>query len=203
MQDKLNKLFKLIYNVLKLNALFILLSISGLIVFGVGPAILSVIEVHRFYIQKNRRLSIKQIYQEHFLKQLKDGNILFYSWFLGLLVFGYNLYLGLQIQHIFVIFVVLFLVFILLFWLVFFYYLFEIKAKYEINIVDNYKLAFYSFTYALSPVVKLIILTVLVWLISYYYKGWLLFLTFGILFVFSHKILRPILEEIEWSLQGE
>lgn len=203
MDKKINKLFQSVYRMIKVNALFVLLSLSGLVVFGVGPALISVKEVNSFYFEKNEKLTLDTLYREHFFTNFIKGNILFYAWFFIMTLICYNIFLGVQVKSIVMLGIVLFLIVLCAFVMVFGYFLFEIASKYDISIKDNFKLSLFKLLSSLVTTVKLLVITVFVVYISTLYKGLFLFLTFGGLIYISSKILAPTMISIDQDLHHE
>ncbi|HEP2645517.1 TPA: YesL family protein [Streptococcus pyogenes] len=170
----------LIWKMIQLTLIFHLLSLAGLIVFGVGPAWQTIVTLFLKTPQEENHYSLKravQLWKSYF----KEANLRFGLFALTFLFLTFNLHWAVQFPSLFW-FTVSFLIVIAMVWLTITYlYMVFYAVSYEINLWNNMKLAFISVF--LSFKFFLLMLSVLlgITLMTWQYKGLYLFLTFGAL----------------------
>ncbi|HER9585818.1 TPA: YesL family protein [Streptococcus pyogenes] len=171
----------LIWKMIQLTLIFHLLSLAGLIVFGVGPAWQTIVTLFLKTPQEENHYSLKravQLWKSYF----KEANLRFGLFALTFLFLTFNLHWAVQFPSLFW-FTVSFLIVIAMVWLTMTYlYMVFYAVSYEINLWNNMKLAFISSVF-LSFKSFLLMLSVLlgITLMTWQYKGLYLFLTFGTL----------------------
>lgn len=170
----------LIWKMIQLTLIFHLLSLAGLIVFGVGPAWQTIVTLFLKTPQEENHYSLKravQLWKSYF----KEANLRFGLFALTFLFLTFNLHWAVQFPSLFW-FTVSFLIVIAMVWLTMTYlYMVFYAVSYEINLWNNMKLA--SISVFLSFKSFLLMLSVLlgITLVTWQYKGLYLFLTFGAL----------------------
>lgn len=196
MEGFVSKAISLVYQSLKMNLLFIFLSLSGLLVLGVGPAWLTVKELNYYHDQDNFKMSWNLIFKQ-FKKNFLKGNVLFYTCSLAIGLLAYNIFLGVQVENIWMMTLVIFLLFMVIFLISYTFYVFEIASIYEASYKDIHKLAFAMLFLDYFKTLGLIVLIIAISIVSYIYKGLFVLLTFGLLITVPSLITKRLIYIIE------
>ncbi|MGT2933126.1 YesL family protein [Streptococcus catagoni] len=185
----IEKLCNGVWKMIQLTLIFHLLTICGGIVFGLGPAWQTLINLQTQWDQKDAKRDMKTIFsiwKANFLK----ANYIFFSFFLLLGFLSYNLYLALQIKEIFFLALTFLLVVAILLSYLLYIYMTFYNCFYEISLWNNAKLSFMSLFLSGKALLTQIILTVAVWGITWQYKGLYLFISFGLLAIMMDKLTK-------------
>ncbi|HES0627410.1 TPA: YesL family protein [Streptococcus pyogenes] len=170
----------LIWKMIQLTLIFHLLSLAGLIVFGVGPAWQTIVTLFLKTPQEENHYSLKravQLWKSYF----KEANLRFGLFALTFLFLTFNLHWAVQFPSLFW-FTVSFLIVIAMVWLTMTYlYMVFYAASYEINLWNNMKLAFISVFLSFKSFLLMLSVLLGITLVTWQYKGLYLFLTFGAL----------------------
>ncbi|EPZ50233.1 TPA: YesL family protein [Streptococcus pyogenes] len=170
----------LIWKMIQLTLIFHLLSLAGLIVFGVGPAWQTIVTLFLKTPQEENHYSLKravQLWKSYF----KEANLRFGLFALTFLFLTFNLHWAVQFPSLFW-FTVSFLIVIAMVWLTMTYlYMVFYAVSYEINLWDNMKLAFISVFLSFKSFLLMLSVLLGITLMTWQYKGLYLFLTFGAL----------------------
>ncbi|HEQ2962670.1 TPA: YesL family protein [Streptococcus pyogenes] len=170
----------LIWKMIQLTLIFHLLSLAGLIVFGVGPAWQTIVILFLKTPQEENHYSLKravQLWKSYF----KEANLRFGLFALTFLFLTFNLHWAVQFPSLFW-FTVSFLIVIAMVWLTMTYlYMFFYAVSYEINLWNNMKLAFISVFLSFKSFLLMLSVLLGITLVTWQYKGLYLFLTFGAL----------------------
>ncbi|HEP1419119.1 TPA: YesL family protein [Streptococcus pyogenes] len=170
----------LIWKMIQLTLIFHLLSLAGLIVFGVGPAWQTIVTLFLKTPQEENHYSLKravQLWKSYF----KEANLRFGLFALTFLFLTFNLHLAVQFPSLFW-FTVSFLIVIAMVWLTMTYlYMVFYAVSYEINLWNNMKLAFISVFLSFKSFLLMLSVLLGITLVTWQYKGLYLFLTFGAL----------------------
>lgn len=170
----------LIWKMIQLTLIFHLLSLAGLIVFGVGPAWQTIVTLFLKTPQEENHYSLKravQLWKSYF----KEANLRFGLFALTFLFLTFNLHWAVQFQSLFW-FTVSFLIVIAMVWLTMTYvYMGFYAVSYEINLWNNMKLAFISVFLSFKSFLLMLSVLLGIILVTWQYKGLYLFLTFGAL----------------------
>ncbi|HEQ1375016.1 hypothetical membrane spanning protein [Streptococcus pyogenes] len=170
----------LIWKMIQLTLIFHLLSLAGLIVFGVGPAWQTIVTLFLKTPQEENHYSLKravQLWKSYF----KEANLRFGLFALTFLFLTFNLHWAVQFPSLFW-FTVSFLIVIAMVWLTMTYlYMFFYAVSYEINLWNNMKLAFISVFLSFKSFLLMLSVLLGITLVTWQYKGLYLFLTFGAL----------------------
>ncbi|VHM02013.1 YesL family protein [Streptococcus pyogenes] len=170
----------LIWKMIQLTLIFHLLSLAGLIVFGVGPAWQTIVILFLKTPQEENHYSLKravQLWKSYF----KEANLRFGLFALTFLFLTFNLHWAVQFQSLFW-FTVSFLILIAMVWLTMTYvYMGFYAVSYEINLWNNMKLAFISVFLSFKSFLLMLSVLLGITLVTWQYKGLYLFLTFGAL----------------------
>ncbi|HHK0193818.1 TPA: YesL family protein [Streptococcus pyogenes] len=170
----------LIWKMIQLTLIFHLLSLAGLIVFGVGPAWQTIVTLFLKTPQEENHYSLKravQLWKSYF----KEANLRFGLFVLTFLFLTFNLHWAVQFPSLFW-FTVSFLIVIAMVWLTMTYlYMVFYAVSYEINLWNNMKLAFISVFLSFKSFLLMLSVLLVITLVTWQYKGLYLFLTFGAL----------------------
>lgn len=170
----------LIWKMIQLTLIFHLLSLAGLIVFGVGPAWQTIVTLFLKTPQEENHYSLKravQLWKSYF----KEANLRFGLFALTFLFLTFNLHWAVQFPSLFW-FTVSFLIVIAMVWLTMTYlYMVFYAVSYEINLWNNMKLAFISVFLSFKSFLLMLSVLLGITLVTWQYKGLYLFLTFGAL----------------------
>lgn len=170
----------LIWKMIQLTLIFHLLSLAGLIVFGVGPAWQTIVTLFLKTPQEENHYSLKravQLWKSYF----KEANLRFGLFALTFLFLTFNLHWAVQFPSLFW-FTVSFLIVIAMVWLTMTYlYMVFYAVSYEINLWNNMKLAFISVFLSFKSFLLMLSVLLGITLVNWQYKGLYLFLTFGAL----------------------
>ncbi|HEP6147543.1 TPA: YesL family protein [Streptococcus pyogenes] len=170
----------LIWKMIQLTLIFHLLSLAGLIVFGVGPAWQTIVTLFLKTPQEENHYSLKravQLWKSYF----KEANLRFDLFALTFLFLTFNLHWAVQFPSLFW-FTVSFLIVIAMVWLTMTYlYMVFYAVSYEINLWNNMKLAFISVFLSFKSFLLMLSVLLGITLVTWQYKGLYLFLTFGAL----------------------
>ncbi|HEP1261658.1 TPA: YesL family protein [Streptococcus pyogenes] len=170
----------LIWKMIQLTLIFHLLSLAGLIVFGVGPAWQTIVTLFLKTPQEENHYSLKravQLWKSYF----KEANLRFGLFALTFLFLTFNLHWAVQFPSLFW-FTVSFLIVIAMVWLTMTYlYMVFYAVSYEINLWNNMKLAFISVFLSFKSFLLMLSVLLGITLVTWQYKSLYLFLTFGAL----------------------
>ncbi|HEP1275658.1 TPA: YesL family protein [Streptococcus pyogenes] len=170
----------LIWKMIQLTLIFHLLSLAGLIVFGVGPAWQTIVTLFLKTPQEENHYSLKravQLWKSYF----KEANLRFGLFALTFLFLTFNLHWAVQFPSLFW-FTVSFLIVIAMVWLTMTHlYMVFYAVSYEINLWNNMKLAFISVFLSFKSFLLMLSVLLGIILVTWQYKGLYLFLTFGAL----------------------
>ncbi|AIM24589.1 YesL family protein [Melissococcus plutonius] len=181
----LENVFIKIWVIIKLNLIFWLFSFSGLLVFGIGPALKTINELFINYKFNDKEITLNtswSIYKKNLLR----GNSLFYTFLLASSFIIYNLFLSVQIQRLSFLIINFLLLFALLFIFTIFQYTLLLDSYYEISFCLLLKLAIISTFANFSAFFKLILGTGIIFFITWRYKGFILFCSIAMIQIWSY-----------------
>ena len=178
-------------------AYFWLLTLAGGVIFGVAPAsatIMSLYAEHGYSYRSYRFKETWSLYKNSFIK----SNLTFYTFLIFGLVLVYGLYLMVQlpnqtILHLAATFLNLFILA-----MVFLAYTVSLKLQvyFDLSYQNTLKLAFIGIFMSLSAVVKVLLGSVLLGVITYYMPALFFFVGIGMWHFFISDILEPVYESI-------
>ena len=185
-------------------AYFWLLTLAGGMVFGVAPAsatIMSLYAEHGYSYRSYRFKETWYLYKNNLIK----SNLTFYTFLIFGLVLVYGLYLMVQlpnqtILHLAVTFLNLFILA-----MVFLAYTVSLKLQvyFDMSYQNTLKLAFIGIFMSLSAVVKVLLGSVLLGVITYYMPALFFFVGIGIWHFFISDILEPVYESIHEKMANK
>lgn len=186
------------------SASFWLLTLAGGVIFGVAPAsatIMSLYAEHGYSYRSYRFKETWSLYKNNFIK----SNLTFYTFLIFGLVLVYGLYLMVQlpnqtILHLAATFLNLFILA-----MVFLAYTVSLKLQvyFDLSYQNTLKLAFIGIFMSLSAVVKVLLGSVLLGVISYYMPALFFFVGIGMWHFFISDILEPVYESIHEKMASK
>lgn len=185
-------------------AYFWLLTLAGGVIFGVAPAsatIMSLYAEHGYSYRSYRFKETWSLYKNNFIK----SNLTFYTFLIFGLVLVYGLYLMVQlpnqtILHLAATFLNLFILA-----MVFLAYTVSLKLQvyFDLSYQNTLKLAFIGIFMNLSAVVKVLLGSVLLGVITYYMPALFFFVGIGMWHFFISDILEPVYESIHEKMASK
>ena len=185
-------------------AYFWLLTLAGGVIFGVAPAsatIMSLYAEHGYSYRSYRFKETWSLYKNNFIK----SNLTFYTFLIFGLVLVYGLYLIVQlpnqtILHLAATFLNLFILA-----MVFLAYTVSLKLQvyFDLSYQNTLKLAFIGIFMSLSAVVKVLLGSVLLGVITYYMPALFFFVGIGMWHFFISDLLEPVYENIHEKLASK
>ena len=185
-------------------AYFWLLTLAGGVIFGVAPAsatIMSLYAEHGYSYRSYRFKETWSLYKNNFIK----SNLTFYTFLIFGLVLVYGLYLMVQlpnqtILHLAATFLNLFILA-----MVFLAYTVSLKLQvyFDLSYQNTLKLAFIGIFMSLSAVVKVLLGSVLLEVITYYMPALFFFVGIGMWHFFISDILEPVYESIHEKMASK
>ena len=185
-------------------AYFWLLTLAGGVIFGVAPAsatIMSLYAEHGYSYRSYRFKETWSLYKNNFIK----SNLTFYTFLIFGLVLVYGLYLMVQlpnqtILHLAATFLNLFILA-----MVFLAYTVSLKLQvyFDLSCQNTLKLAFIGIFMSLSAVVKVLLGSVLLGVITYYMPALFFFVGIGMWHFFISDILEPVYESIHEKMASK
>ena len=186
------------------SAYFWLLTLAGGVIFGVAPAsatIMSLYAEHGYSYRSYRFKETWYLYKNNLIK----SNLTFYTFLIFGLVLVYGLYLMVQlpnqtILHLAVTFLNLFILA-----MVFLAYTVSLKLQvyFDLSYQNTLKLAFIGIFMSLSAVVKVLLGSVLLGVITYYMPALFFFVGIGMWHFFISDILEPVYESIHEKMASK
>jgi len=198
----IQRLFYFTWSVIKLNIFFIIFSLAGGIVLGVGPAwqVLSdLVQEHGIDYEKMTFKKAWELWKTTF----KTSNMHFWLFAAVASFLGYNLYLSAQLMGGFWLFVDFLLMFVLLILSVLYFYMVLYTSSYDISLVDLVKLSFISIFLNFWVFVKVLFGVVSLLLLTWHFKGLVLFATFSLLMMWGNMITRKNRQFVNGKLEND
>ena len=185
-------------------AYFWLLTLAGGVIFGVAPAsatIMSLYAEHGYSYRSYRFKETWYLYKNNLIK----SNLTFYTFLIFGLILVYGLYLMVQlpnqtILHLAATFLNLFILS-----MVFLAYTVSLKLQvyFDLSYQNTLKLAFIGIFMSLSAVVKVLLGSILLGVITYYMPALFFFVGIGMWHFFISDILEPVYESIHEKMASK
>lgn len=187
-------LFTKIYISMLISGIFILLSLSGGLIFGMGPAGMTVMSLIEAYGDDYKSYGLREAW-DLFKTNFRKGNQVFLSFLTLYLLLTYGIYLMVQLPQqslLYIIVGLMDLIFLLVLPFVYALYL-KIQVHFELSYQNSIKLAFITLFLAPASVIfKLILGTALLLVISWYAPALGFFVLIGMWHFFTNDALEPI-----------
>ena len=185
-------------------AYFWLLTLAGGMVFGVAPAsatIMSLYAEHGYSYRSYRFKETWSLYKNNFIK----SNLTFYTFLIFGLVLVYGLYLMVQLPNQTILHLAA--TFLNLFFLAMVFLAYTVSLKLQVYFDMSYqntlKLAFIGIFMSLSAVIKVLLGSVLLGVITYYMPALFFFVGIGMWHFFISDILEPVYESIHEKMASK
>ncbi|AVL00731.1 DUF624 domain-containing protein [Pediococcus inopinatus] len=164
------------YVLIKLSLLFWAYAFSGLLIFGIGPALLTIAELYQQHQWSYEKIKFKAGWQL-FKRNFKFGNLYFYLLATVLTGLGINLFLSVQTPGLAFLVTDFVIMFVICLVLSMFHYGLLLNANYEVNLRTTLKLSFIQFFNNFLDVIKLLAGFIAILIITYKFPGLILFAT--------------------------
>lgn len=192
----LEEFFIRIWVVVKLTLIFWLLALSRLLVLGIGPAFKVVTELYLEHGFEYKSISVKQAYQV-FKRDFLRANLIFWFYTALSLLLAYNLYLSVQIQGLMFIVIDFILFFGITYLMTAFEYSMIFDSQFDIGFGNLLKMSFISNFISFKTYLKLLFGIVVICVLTWRFKGLILFGLIGLLQVYSLSVTK------DWRLKIE
>ncbi|MHC5373393.1 YesL family protein [Enterococcus sp. LJL120] len=180
----IQRLFYVLWMIIKLNLYFILFSLMGGILLGVGPAFQTMNDLLAEHGLNYQEITFKK-FLAGWKMNFKRGNQHFLLFFGIISLLSYNLYLSVQIQGLVWLVIDFALFFTILLVSVLFIYVTLYQTSYDISLLNVVKLAFVSVFLNFGTFLKILFGVVSILFITWLFKGLVLFATFALLIIWS------------------
>ena len=185
-------------------AYFWLLTLAGGVIFGVAPAsatIMSLYAEHGYSYRSYRFKETWSLYKNNFIK----SNLTFYTFLIFGLVLVYGLYLMVQLPNQTIIHLAATFLNLFILAMVFLAYTVSLKLQvyFDLSYQNTLKLAFIGIFMSLSAVVKVLLGSVLLGVITYYMPALFFFVGIGMWHFFISDILEPVYESIHEKMASK
>ncbi|KAF1303186.1 YesL family protein [Enterococcus sp. JM9B] len=197
----IQRLFYLSWTVIKLNLIFVLLTVMGGVVFGIGPAFQTINDLLEEARIDYQEITFKKAF-EHWKRNFKKGNRDFLVMATALFIIGYNLFLAVQLTGILWLLIAFLLFSVLLLLSVMYLYMIFYETSYSIGFFDLMKLAFISVFLNFGVFLRVIFGIGSVVILSWYFKGLLLFATFALILMWCGYTTRKNRSLVDGKLEA-
>ena len=186
------------------SAYFWLLTLAGGVIFGVAPAsatIMSLYAEHGYSYRSYRFKETWSLYKNNFIK----SNLTFYTFLIFGLVLVYGLYLMVQLPNQTILHLAATSLNLFILAMVFLAYTVSLKLQvyFDLSYQNTLKLAFIGIFMSLSAVVKVLLGSVLLGVITYYMPALFFFVGIGMWHFFISDILEPVYESIHEKMASK
>lgn len=195
----IQRLFYILWAIIKLNLYILVFTLAGGIVLGMGPAFQSANDVLLTSGMDYQNITFGKM-AEQFKANFKRSNGIFWIFAALLGIVAYNLFLASQIKGLlwFILSFVLFFAILLL--LVVYLYAVQYETTYDISIGNLLKLAFISVFLNFGTFLKVLFGVISILVVTWFFKGLLLFATFSLFLVWSGYATKNIRQLVEGKL---
>ena len=184
----LETFFIRIWVIVKLTLFFWILTATGLIVAGIGPALKVITILYLSYDFDYKSITLREAF------------LIFWIYTAILILLSYNLYLSVQISGLLFLVVDFILFFALIFVIIAFEYALLIDSQFEISIKNLIGLSFISNFVNFMTYLKLLVGLVLILALTYQFKGLILFGMIGLLQVYCVAVTKDWRNHVEEQL---
>lgn len=195
----IQRLFYILWAIIKLNLYILVFTLAGGIVLGMGPAFQSANDVLLTSGMDYQNITFGNM-AERFKANFKRSNGIFWIFAALLGIVAYNLFLASQIKGLlwFILSFVLFFAILLL--LVVYLYAVQYETTYDISIGNLLKLAFISVFLNFGTFLKVLFGVISILVVTWFFKGLLLFAAFSLFLVWSGYATKNIRQLVEGKL---
>ncbi|WP_312093030.1 DUF624 domain-containing protein [Niallia sp.] len=195
----LTTFFNRFYVVLKLNLYFWLLTIMGGVIFGIGPAFLTIVKLFQAFRWEYQELTWGNVFST-FKSSYKRGNFFFGGFLLLGVILSYNLYFSLQINHLIFLIIDFLLIFALFLMAISFLFMLFIESQYEATIKNVWKLSLLLFFMDFWTLLKLGGVLVAVSILTFYNPALILFGSISLFIILASFISNKLFTKLNEKL---
>ena len=196
----IQRLFYLSWTVIKLNLLFVLFSLAGGIIFGVGPALQMMTDFILEEGMNYQAITVKRAF-ESWKSHFKRSNCYFLLFLFTLGFVFYNIYLAVQFTGIMWLIITFILFFVSLILVIFYIYMLLYGGSYFISTIDLMKLSFISIFLNLGVFFKVLFGVISIVALTWKMKGLLLFASFALIMMWCAYVTRKNRQFIDGKLE--
>lgn len=195
----IQRFFYVTWTIIKLNLLFIVGSLAGGIVLGIGPSFQTLNDLLQTHGIDYQELTVRAFF-EQWKKNWVRGNQVFWIFALAWSFVGYNLYLSTQLLGLLWLMIDFILLIILMLLFVFYIYCIQYETNYETSLKEIIKLAFISLFLGGLSLVKMLFGLVSIVGLTWYFKGLFLFASFSLILIFAGYATKEVRELVDRKL---
>lgn len=195
----LQRLFYVSWTIIKLNLFFVAGTFMGLIILGVGPSFQTMNDMIMEYGIDYTKMTWKKFF-EGWKLNFKRGNIFFWIFLSSLLMLLYSLYISAQLQGLIWMIIDFILIFASIALVEFYIYLINYQTSYDASIFDIIKLSFVSLFFNFGTFIKLFFGIGSILVLTWYFKGLILFATFSLILIFAGYATKENRELVDGKL---
>lgn len=195
----IQRFFYVTWTIIKLNLLFIVGSLAGGIVLGIGPSFQTLNDLLQTHGIDYQELTVRAFF-EQWKKNWVRGNQVFWIFVLAWSFVGYNLYLSTQLLGLLWLMIDFILLIILMLLFVFYIYCIQYETNYETSLKEIIKLAFISLFLGGLSLVKMLFGLVSIVGLTWYFKGLFLFASFSLILIFAGYATKEVRELVDRKL---
>lgn len=192
--------FYFIWTIIKLNMFFLLFSLMGGILLGIGPSFQTMVDLLSEYGLDYQNMTISNYYI-NWKYNFRRSNLHFFIMEMLTILVVYNLFLSTQMKGLVWFIADIIMVFILLLIMVMYLYLVQYESKYDISTINLFKLSFISVFFNFFGFLKIILGIITIIFITWNFKGLLLFATFALIAIWSEFSTKEKREIISRKLE--
>lgn len=192
----IQRLFYVTWTIIKLNLFFVLGSLAGLGIFGIGPAFQATNDLLMAHGIDYEAITIRAFFKA-WQANFKRSNYFFIVFLLSGGLLGYNLYLAVQFTGLVWMVVTFFLVFALLLLSIAYLYGVFYETKYEMTLHHLFKLALISVFLNFGQLLKILFGIASIFLLTWYFKGLFLFATFSLILIFTGYATKDVRQLVD------
>lgn len=197
----IQRLFYVAWSMIKLNFYFLVCTVIGGVVLGIGPAFQALSDLLNEYGMDYPSLTFKRFFSR-FKANFVLGNQCYWITVLFTSILAYNLYLSIQLQGLFWFILALSLTVMLLLVNVTYLYMTLYQSTYEISFFQLVKLSVISVFYHFLTFIKVVIGLISIAILTWYFKGLALFLSVTLVAVWSGFATKDIRQIIDRKLDS-
>lgn len=197
-------LFTKIYISMLISGIFLLLSLSGGLIFGIGPAGMTVMSLIEAYGDDYKSYSLREAWGL-FKTNFQQGNKVFLTFLAFYAFLTYGVYLMVQLpqqSYLYIVIGLIDLIFLLILPFIYALYL-KIQVHFDLSYQNSLKLSFITlFMAPISAILKLVVGTCLLLLISWYAPALGFFVLIGMWHFYANDVLEPVYTVLKERLQA-
>lgn len=178
--ELLEKIFIHCFVIIKLNLFCIALSLIGLIIVGIGPAMLTINQLFCEDKWDYKKITWKKAWSLY-KQNWKRANQLFYIFVVTNLFIGYSLFLAVQVQGVIFLIIDFILVFVMLALFITYSYALVLNSRFDIGLFNLIKLSCITFYSNFFMLIKLLISIGFILFMTYQFPGLIMFASLALI----------------------